>query len=241
MANVVKSATSTKLRIAAMTAVVSFKRPITAHELEKWLSVNDPDLWSEVSEKCYDYVRIILALSPDDSLIKYKCLSIVPGADRRACFYGSADDLYDPSLWTPLRKGRRRSPNQFEKPIPPPVATYSPPDSLFFPNRVIMPFKANVTNAECEQAWFALTTLVPSREPFWDEFQTAAHAMKRKIERGMQPDAVIRQLLLENPALTHPLVAADAVQILSREAALKVKSSSGPSDDNEPEGIVDLT
>jgi hypothetical protein len=164
----------------------------------------------------------------------------MPGADRRACFYGSADGTYDPSLWIPLKKGRKRSTSQFNHPIPTPVARYSPPGSFFFPNKVFLPFKANVTSAECEQAWFALTTLVPSREPFWEEFRSAADTLKRRIERGMQPEAVVRQVLLENPELTHPLVASDAMQILSREAALKMRTSGGLSDDNEPEESVYL-
>jgi hypothetical protein len=231
MARLIKAATSLKLRRAAMLASEAFRRPITAHEVETWLATHDPDLWQEVAEKCHDYVRIILSLTPDDSVVKYKCRSHFPGADRRACFYGSGHGPSDPAIWQPIRKGGKHHLKQPPADDPP-----APDASLFFPNRIILPFEDDVTDETCERAWFALTTLIPSCLPFWGDFRRAAETMKARIDQGMQPDVILRQLLEENPTLTHPLVAADAVHILSREAMLKIREGS-PSDEFEPEAI----
>jgi hypothetical protein len=243
MTKLIKATTSLKLRQAAMLAAEAFRRPITAHEVETWLANHDPDLWQEVAEKCHDYVRIILSLTPDDSVVKYKCRSHFPGADRRACFYGTCRGPYDPAIWQPIRKGGknhlRQPPDAFAPFVPTSPGGDDPPASdasFFFPDRVILPFEDDVTPETCERAWFALTTLIPSCLPFWGDFRRAAETMKARIEQGMQPDVIVRQLLEENPSLTHPLVAADAVHILSRQAILKIRDSS-PSDDLEPQSI----
>ena len=105
MTKLTKATTSLKVRQAAMLAAEAFRRPITVREVEAWLAKHDPDLWQEVAEKCHDYVRIILSLTPDDSVVKYKSRSHFPGADRRACFYGTCHGPYDPAIWQPIRKG----------------------------------------------------------------------------------------------------------------------------------------
>lgn len=100
--------TSTKLRIAAPKALLHFGRPMSAHEFESWISANDPDLWSEVSSKCYDYVRMILSLTSPHQLVKYKCRVSPPGNDRRAAFYGLPGAHYG-SNWTAIASTKKKS------------------------------------------------------------------------------------------------------------------------------------
>jgi hypothetical protein len=234
MAKIPKNATSLRLRHAAVLAIEGVHRPMTAHEIEKWVAKYHPDLWEEISEKCYDYVRIILSLTPEDAIVKYKCRSSFPGADRRACFYGLEDAGYDPTIWIPLRKGRKTPatvPLMTGRPTTP--AAPHCDSSIFFPDKLVLPFKDNVTNEMCDRAWFALTTLIPTSMPFWTDFRAAADTLNAKIERGMQPDVILKQLLDEMPTLTHPLVAADAVHILSREAILKMRECGTLSEDTD--------
>ena len=102
--------TSTKVRIVAHRVLSESERPLIAHEIERWISENDPDLWEEVSYKCYDYVRMILSLTQNDAIVKYACNATMPGIDRRAVFYGLPGKDYDETFTqiTGTRKRRRR-------------------------------------------------------------------------------------------------------------------------------------
>ena len=102
--------TSTKVRTVAHRVLSESERPLIAHEIERWISQNDPDLWEEVSSKCYDYVRMILSLTQNDAIVKYGCNTTMPGIDRRAVFYGIPGKEYDESFTqiTGTRRRRRR-------------------------------------------------------------------------------------------------------------------------------------
>jgi hypothetical protein len=49
----------------------------------------------------------------------------------------------------------------------------------------------------------------------------AIDSVKSRIEVGASPVAVVDDLMRENPGFNHPTVAAQAKQILAREATLK--------------------
>jgi hypothetical protein len=101
--------TSTRLRLAALRALNEVGRPVTAHEIEHWLTTNDPELWTEVSEKCYDYVRMILSLTRNNAIVKYRSCEIRPGVDKRVSFYGLPSAEYGDGwiqIGGPKRKGR---------------------------------------------------------------------------------------------------------------------------------------
>lgn len=94
--------TSTKLRNAAIELIKERKRPMASHEIEKWVRENDKSLCHLISSKCADYVRIILSVTQDNYLIKYKTLIPIPGVDKRSTFYGLVDGSYDSNEWVPI-------------------------------------------------------------------------------------------------------------------------------------------
>ncbi|OHT00651.1 hypothetical protein TRFO_32620 [Tritrichomonas foetus] len=100
----ISALTSGKVRVIAQEAITSYNRPMTAHEIEKFIKLNDKDLWKDDCGKCYDYVRMILSVSKLSAIIKYKCLKRIIGVDKRANFYGLATKTYDTAVWLPLGK-----------------------------------------------------------------------------------------------------------------------------------------
>ena len=91
--------TSARLRNRTMEILEKMKRPMAACEIENWLRTNDSKLWKDVSEKCEDYVRIILSLTSSDILLKFKPIKQIQGIDKRATFFGLAKESYDPKQW----------------------------------------------------------------------------------------------------------------------------------------------
>jgi hypothetical protein len=91
---------STRLRNASVQAIREMARPMAAQEITDWLNEHDLDLAQQVAAKCYDYVRIILSLSPTNLLIKYRPVGRIDGVDQRAAFYGLAGVAYDSAAWT---------------------------------------------------------------------------------------------------------------------------------------------
>lgn len=99
--------TSSKVRTIVPIAIASSTRPITVHELERWIATNEPDLWWEVSNKCYDYVRVILSLASPETVLKFRCTTGMPGVDKRAVFYGLPDATYDAS-WKATNRPKQK-------------------------------------------------------------------------------------------------------------------------------------
>ena len=90
--------TSTKVRTTALKILEESPRPLIAHEFEDWICKNDPVLWSDVVNKCYDYIRMILSLTDNKAIAKYKCDIFISGIDRRSAFYGIPGKDYGPSF-----------------------------------------------------------------------------------------------------------------------------------------------
>lgn len=91
--------TSTKLRMKAIDIIKQAGRPLSTHEIECNLRNNDPYMWSEISSKCSDYVRIILSLTRGSIIVKFKSLKPLKGIDRRATFFGLSTELYPENEW----------------------------------------------------------------------------------------------------------------------------------------------
>lgn len=113
--------TSTKLRNAAVEVIKEKKRPLASHKIETWIRENDKQLSDLISSKCSDYVRIILSVTQDNCIVKYKSLQPVPGVDKRSTFYGLADANYSPSEWTLLGSKPIKNKKAAPKKLPPPV------------------------------------------------------------------------------------------------------------------------
>jgi hypothetical protein len=205
------------------------QRPIAAHEVEQWIAQNNTELAKELSTKCYDYVRIILSLTPRDTIMKFKCDVSFPGVDRRAAFYGLPDWNYDPAIWRAIggKNGKRRQVRKEAVKQTPPAA----PEKKSEPAKIVVPslfggpeVKRSIRMVDeraCESAWFALTTFVPPNDDFWQTFMDAIQQMKRGVQDQRDPEEVLNQILKERPNLTNPVIFSDVLDILSKEAVLE--------------------
>jgi hypothetical protein len=204
--------TSAKLRLAAISAVKELRRPIAAHELERWIAIRDPSLWNEISKKCYDYVRIILSITTDNSIIKYKHNTPFPGIDCRSGFFGLPDGHYDPLLWTPISSGKRRA----RRHAPAPMVAHVP--QMEAPGRPRMVVERKVEGITCEKCWARLMTTMPSKEPFWMALVSAIDAVNKKTAGGKLPAVAVQEVISEHQVLAGDGTIGDVINILISEA-----------------------
>jgi hypothetical protein len=204
--------TSAKLRSAAISALKEMRRPIAAHELERWIAIRDPTLWNEISGKCYDYVRVILSITSDNLIIKYKHNSPLPGVDCRSGFFGLPDGHYDPALWRPILPGRRQSRRH---PPAPTVALVPPMEAPRTPGLVV---ERKVDGIACEGCWARLMNTIPSKEPFWMALVSAIASVNKKTADGKQPSVAVQTVLSENQVLAEDGIVGDVINILTSEA-----------------------
>jgi hypothetical protein len=217
---------SVRLRVDAVQAVSQAQRPLCAREVEQWVRINDPELFQDIAAKCYDYVRIILSLAPSDMLIKYQTRAPIPRVDQRSAFYGLPAAHYNPNQWIaastkPYRKvgSCAKKIERLTEPPETPILLTKPPSSIFFPTSVILPYVANVDQSTYSTSWFAITCLITPDDAIWADLTDAIRFMKAEVARGRPPPETLEQILIDRPALTHPVVAIDVVNILSKEAA----------------------
>ena len=93
---------SSQLRQKACAIIAESDRPLASCEVEGWIRQNDFELWSKVSSKCKDYVRVILSQTRGQKITKYKCTKSLPGIDKRSTFYGTYGRKYDEDTWIPV-------------------------------------------------------------------------------------------------------------------------------------------
>lgn len=93
---------STQLRQKAFNVIKNADRPLASIKIEKWIRNNDYELWSKVSNKCKDYVRVILSQTRGDLIAKFKALKPVAGIDKRSTFYGLCSRKYPSDAWATL-------------------------------------------------------------------------------------------------------------------------------------------
>ena len=105
--------TSDKLRSKAVDIIREMGRPMAASEIEIWLRLHNSELWEEVSKKCDDYVRIILSISQEGQIVKYRPMRRIQGIDKRATFFGLVSENYDPNQW--LQIGHTTAPKKKTK------------------------------------------------------------------------------------------------------------------------------
>lgn len=215
------SYTSTKLRATAMKAIESIKRPMSAHEIEHWISQHDKRFWREVSTKCYDYVRIILSVTKE-KLVQYKCKTQMRGIDRRAVFYGLSNVNYDPNIW--MRVGGHHTTEATILPLPPELTHsemalehdnmgYVPPKPQF---QAV--FNPNIDDILVKQSWEALTTRVLIDSSFWIEILQAISDMHEFIGQGYSASDSMHNLFARYTTLQDNCVFNDVINILSGEA-----------------------
>ena len=90
---------SVKIRSKSKEIILHEGRPMTASEIEATIRAYEPKLWSEISKKCNDYIRIILSLSKGNIFPKYRSLHLIQGIDKRSIFFGVDGEYYDEAIW----------------------------------------------------------------------------------------------------------------------------------------------
>lgn len=108
------SLSSTQLRQKAYSVIKNSDRPLASSEIEKWIRNNDYDLWCKVSNKCKDYVRVILSQTRGRIIAKFKALKPVPGIDKRSTFYGLYGRSYPADAWATLSDGSKHKPRHHD-------------------------------------------------------------------------------------------------------------------------------
>jgi hypothetical protein len=219
--------TSARLRAAAVQAITEAQRPMTAHDIQEWITKHDENLESEIASKCYDYVRIILSLSPTTEIRRYRPVCDTDAIDARTGFYGLSDGDYSASEWAPLTTGAKNNsdlhPRNYSG-LPrnrPQIPPHRPAASLFCANLHFPAHLPHVDQSAYANAWFALNTFIDQSDPFWNTLNEGIKTMKSEIERGRQPEDVLKMVITTKPLMQNPIVLDDIVTILSREAGQK--------------------
>ena len=123
--------TSSRLRKKAIEIILKAKRPMAVSEIRNYIRNNDPEMWNEISEKCNDYVRVILSLTKNTLITKYRCLRPIHGIDRRSTFYGLTSTKYSEEEWRKLdddyspKKDDAKCSSPKKAPIPKPIEVKS--------------------------------------------------------------------------------------------------------------------
>jgi hypothetical protein len=198
-------------------------QPMTAHEIERWISANRPALHKQITAKCYDYVRIILSLSGVDNIVRYKPVTIPLGSDHRCAYYGLADAEYDPAVWirTNAHSHRPRPSSGNRKAATPKVANTKKavneaPRSL--PTTPGVPAVHQVNASTVANAWETLSRIVAPADAFWVELVSAIAELKAWIQAGTPAPLAVPAIIQNHEGLVHPLIAHDVQVILTNEA-----------------------
>ena len=114
---------STQLRQKAFTIINDSDRPMASCEIEQWIRNNDFELWSKVSNKCKDYVRVILSQTRGKTIVKYKATKQIGGIDKRSTFYGIYGRKYPADTWimtqdSEPKKGKKSDDDPYEEQSP---------------------------------------------------------------------------------------------------------------------------
>jgi hypothetical protein len=226
--------TSTKVRLAAMKALNDVGRPLTAHELEEWLMHNDKELWTEVSGKCYDYIRMILSLTRNNGIVKYRPNVTVRGVDKRVAFYGIPGESYG-GEWGQIsglkKRGRtRKKPKGSSWSVTHPSddeeiddsakssegAPKSPSDSKTDTPKIPEVIE-EVIDYQALNSWKALSDRCDLQNPLWSQLLCALTDAKDYIEDERTAEDVLRHVFKNYPLLLGTDVIQDVTTIICRE------------------------
>jgi hypothetical protein len=214
------SHTSARVRDAAIKAIGETKRPMTAHEIERWIEDHDDSLSNEIKRKCYDYTRMILSLSPPSIITKYQPGIVLPGADMRAAFYGLARERY-PENWIPTMKTPTSAQFPASKPPPPArtrtAAQRAPKSSIFVPTPPAPIVVTAVDNRP--EPWPTCVPVWDRPSIFWVSPTDALDSGKADLPSGLIPDDAA--VLHANTRPQPPMVFSDMMTVLRKEGVPK--------------------
>ena len=218
---------------------------MTAHEIELWIAANDQELAEEVSNKCYDYVRMILSLTKNNAIVKYQCKVAVVGVDPRATFYGLPKAGYG-DTWTrekgrkPVRSARRVdrvnrkmrkdessdldidmewSPQESDDETEADEANHQDDDPYIDEQHVsfVDAEHWDINNEEALKSWQALSAKCSYGNPLWTQLLSALNDARRHIRYGYPTNRIINTDIAKYKLLQDAKYVSDAAVILCRE------------------------
>lgn len=199
------SITSNRVRAIAAEAIENYGRPMTTHEIENYIKLNDHELYKEIKTKCYDYVRMILSVTKISPFVKYKCLKRIIGIDKRANFFGFPNGNYDPNLWINIEK----RPNKEIMPQIPPPNYYNPP----IENPISY---VDVDEETALKSWNNIRTRLNSNDPILISLINAMKEVKTYREKGFSENDTVRYAISKYGYLQNSFLLQDVLNVLSR-------------------------
>jgi hypothetical protein len=180
--------TSERLRLAAIEAITELKRPLAAHEIEKWIAVHDPELALELHAKCYDYSRMILSLAPKVILLKFHLIGKLKGIDSRSTFYGIPCDLYDPTMWRQLGSNPvTKRPQRTHRRQRTESQAFAPPLSPPLIGSVQAGMSVLSNDANTDSTPWPVPNCIERGDPFWQMFMEAFPIPPSEISKEIVP------------------------------------------------------
>lgn len=211
------SITSNRVRTIAAEAIENYGRPMTTHEIENYIKLNDHELYKEIKTKCYDYVRMILSVTKISPFVKYKCLRRIIGIDKRANFFGFQDANYDPNLW--INAEKRTNNKEMVTNNQQQINNQQQNNNMPMNNVVENPIKyIEVDEQTAIKSLNDIRSQVPSNDPILISLAEAIEEVKMYREKGFSEDDTVRYAISKYNHLQNPLLIQYVINVLSRVA-----------------------
>ena len=203
---------SSRIRTKAYEIIKAEGRPLSPSELESIIREQDQELWAEISNKCSDYIRIILSLSKEPHFVKYTSAVSIKGIDKRSLFFGVEGQSYPASQWE-CCSSKSKSDNkarfpQVKKIYPTSKAhqafTQRPMHSIS--NHIqktdsVCLVRKDIDSDTAGNSWNNLSNNVPMNDPMWGQITSAIYEIGRYIQKNGSGSELYHTLLPKYPIL----------------------------------------
>ena len=196
-------------------AMKDLGRPMTIHEVEVYFRVKDEKMWGILSSKSQDYLKTIVSLSSPLKFLRYKSKEAIRGIDRRAVFYGLADEVYPAEKWRCLDERKKIEEPAIESPIVP-VETVAP-----IRNPEKYEHFRNVSSEVVGDSWNYLTYVLPKSDPMWNELVQAIYKIGKSANNGICSPSILKNVFDESTTLKFSPFQYYIENILSREVIIR--------------------
>jgi hypothetical protein len=189
-------------------------------------------LTAELAPNCPDYIRIVLTITSDGSIVKFRSVKPIEGVDFRAGFFGLPSLEYDRCEWERSdRAARRRAKetraetetagDEFSRKLPDErAATACPVDGTSSPTDRPGPCVGRHLDSP-GRCVARLRTLIPLSGPFWPTFMGAVDSIRGKTEGIESPSWAVQEMMTENPGFGNPMIPKHVTQSLTCEVMLR--------------------
>ena len=217
---------SSRIRAKAHDIIMEAGRPLSPTEIESLIRDQDENLWSEISNKCSDYIRIILSLSKEPRFVKYVSAVSLKGIDKRSLFFGCEGQTYPASQWeccgskskSSKKKGHHSLKKKYSKEVvlpihsnsrqhknhanPPLIIQESKKVELAFPKaEAITLYPKEIDSDTAGDSWNNLSNKIPIGDPMWGQITSAIYEIGRHIQKTGSGSDLYRTLLPKYPIL----------------------------------------